>query len=110
MRSFLNILAASIALAGSILLAFSLTVTSSTFRPVATNDGGTLLCFDGRELEAGYGGGLVLTKNPCPDWERAKPVAIILANHESFVTWGIILLGLCFLLQLLSEIGSKLWR
>ncbi len=87
--------------AAGILLFYSLTVTSSRFKPILTSDGAHL-CFDGKLLAAGYGGPLGLSSDPCPGWDEEKPAALVSAEHPKFIGWGFALLGLSFVLQLLD--------
>ncbi len=91
--------AATFGLVAGILLFFSLTITSSPFKPIVTVDGAHL-CFDGKLLAAGYGGPLVLTSDPCPGWNQAKPAALVSAEHPNFIQSGLILLVISFGLQL----------
>jgi hypothetical protein len=95
-----KITAALSGLASGFLLFYSLTIVSSPFRPIVQN--GAHLCFDGKLLAAGYGGPLVLTSEPCPGWEQAKPVALVSTEHPKYVPWGLRLLALSFLLQLVD--------
>jgi hypothetical protein len=91
-------------LASGFLLFYSLTIVSSPFRPIIKD--GAHLCFDGKLLAAGYGGPLVLSSEPCPGWEAAKPVALISTEHPKYVPWGLGLLALSFLLQLVDILVS----
>jgi hypothetical protein len=86
--------------AAGILLFFSITVTSSPFKPILTKDGAQL-CFDGRLLAAGFGGPLGLA-GPCPGWDKAKPAALVSSEYPKFVKLGFILLFSSFTLQLLD--------
>jgi len=93
--------AATFGLVAGILLFFSLTITSSPFKPIVTVDGAHL-CFDGKLLAAGYGGPLVLTSDPCPGWDQAKAAALVSSEHPNFIQWGLIFLVISFGLQLLD--------
>ncbi|HXN99663.1 MAG TPA: hypothetical protein VN881_11360 [Candidatus Acidoferrales bacterium] len=90
--------AAFAGLLASIVLLYSLTVTSSPFKPILTADGAHL-CFNGKLLAAGYGGPLVLSPDPCPGWNEGKPAALVTAEHQNFIPWGLGLLVLSFVLQ-----------
>jgi hypothetical protein len=90
-----------------ILLFYSLTVTSSPFKPILTTDGAHL-CFDGKLLAAGFGGPLVLSTEPCPGWDKAKPAASVSAEHPRFIRWGFALLWISFFLQLVDIKFSRL--
>jgi hypothetical protein len=94
-------LAAIFGLAAGILLFYSLTITSSPFKPIVTVDGAHL-CFNGKLLAAGYGGPLVLSSDPCPGWDEGKPAALFSAEHPKFIRWGLFLLVISFGLQLLD--------
>jgi hypothetical protein len=82
-----------------ILLFYSLTITSSPFKPIVTADGAHL-CFNGKLLVAGYGGPLVLSPDPCPGWTEGNPAALVSAEHPYFIRWGLFLLVISFGLQL----------
>jgi hypothetical protein len=88
-------------LVASILLALTFSVTSSPFRPILTSKGETALCFEGKLLVAGFGGPLVLSTDPCPEWDQAKPAALMEFKHPRFLRWGFVLLALAFALQLI---------
>jgi hypothetical protein len=96
-----KLLAAFSGLVSAFLLFYSLTFASSPFKPILTKDGAHL-CFDGKLLAAGYGGPLVLGSDPCPGWEEGKPAALVSTEHPAFVPWGLSLLALSFLLQLVD--------
>jgi hypothetical protein len=85
--------------AAGILLFYSLTITSSPFKPIVTTDG-VHLCFNGKLLVAGFGGPLVLSSDPCPGWDAGKPAALVSTERPSFIPLGFALLGISFLLQL----------
>ena len=88
-----------------ILLFFSFTSTSSTFKPILTTDGAHL-CFNGKLLVAGYGGPLVLSQEACPGWNEGKSAALVSAEHPIFMLLGFILLGLSFVLQTIDILSS----
>jgi hypothetical protein len=96
-----KIIAALSGLISAFLLFYSLTIASSTFKPIVTKDGAHL-CFDGKLLAAGYGGPLVLSTEPCPGWEEGKAAALISTEHPQYVPWGLGLLAFSFLLQLVD--------
>jgi len=93
-----KLLAAISGLASAILLFYSLVIAPSPFRPIVTEDGAHL-CFNGKLLAAGYGGPLVLSPDPCPGWQEGKPAALVSAENETYVWWGLSLLAFSFLLQ-----------
>ena len=102
-----KLIAALSGLASAFLLFYSLSIASSPFRPVLTKDGAHL-CFDGKPVAAGYGGPLGLSSESCPGWDESKPAALVSTEHPSFVTWGLCLLVLSFLFQLIDILGSAI--
>lgn len=95
--------AAVCGLLASIMLFYSLTVVSSPFKPIVTT-ADAHLCFNGKLLVAGYGGPLVLSPDACPGWDEGKPAALVASEHQSFISWGLGLLMLSFVLQV-ADIG-----
>ena len=75
-QRFVKYGAAICGFAAGVLLLYSLTITSSPFKPILTQDGAHL-CFNGKLLAAGYGGPLVLGSDPCPGWDEGKPAALV---------------------------------
>ena len=101
-------------LAGSLLFFFSFQATSSNFRLLTTSDGRNALCVDDRALivtdaskDSNGDFGFVLGMRRCPDWENAKPAAVVHIEKPYFVTLGFVLLTIGFLLQLLSIPNPK---
>jgi hypothetical protein len=100
-QRFLKYGAAVSGFASTVLLLLSLTLSSSSFKPILTEDGAHL-CFGGKLLAAGYGGPLVLTSEPCPGWKTGKPAALVSAEHRDYEWCGFGLLAISFLLQLID--------
>lgn len=97
-----KVLATVSGLISAFLLFYSLNIESSPFKPILTSDGAHL-CFNGKLLAAGYGGPLVLDPNAaCPGWEGGKPAALIATEHPRYVPWGLGLLLVSFLFQLVD--------
>ncbi len=97
--TLLNCGASFCSLFGAVLLFFSLTIGPSPFRLVATRDGRTGICFDGKWVVAGFGGPLILSDESCVGWEQAKPAAVVAAERPKLVPWGFGLLTFGFVLQ-----------
>src|ERR1700691_5183089 len=90
-------------LLGTALLFLSFQATSSNFRLITTSDGRSALCVDQRAmLIALPNGGFQMGIQKCPEWENARPAAVVNIERPSFVTLGFICTTLGFLLQFLS--------
>jgi len=95
-------------LLGTICLFLSFQATSSSLRLVTTSNGSTALCVDGNLLISsvpglsGFGVG-----GPCPEWERARPAAVVTIEHPILITLGFVLTSFGFLLQFLSIPSPK---
>jgi len=95
-------------LVGTVTLFLSFQATSSNFRLITTKDGKSALCVDQRAmLIALPGGGWTIGSQQCPDWENARPAAVVNIEKPGFVTLGFILTTLGFLLQFLSFPSPK---
>ena len=93
---------------GAGILFFSFQATSSNFRLITTPDGRSALCVDKRALIiAEPSGGFRIGAPDCPDWEHARPAAVVNFEHPSFVTIGLLLVVLGFVVQFLSIPGPK---
>ena len=44
----------------------------------------------------------MLSEEPCPGWEEGKPAALVSTEHPKYVPWGLGLLAVSFLLQLVD--------
>jgi hypothetical protein len=89
-------------LAGSVLLFLSFQATSSNVKIVTTKDGRTALCVDGRGLIESGARGFGVGMSKCPDWENAKPAAVVNIEYPFMVTLGFSLTLAGFLIQYLS--------
>ncbi|MDQ2947815.1 MAG: hypothetical protein M3Y27_18090 [Acidobacteriota bacterium] len=97
-------LALAMNLSGTILLFFSFQATSSNVKIVTTEDGArTALCVEGRGLIVSEpGGGFGFGTSKCPEWERARPAAVVNIEKPFLVTIGFILIAVGFFVQYLS--------
>jgi hypothetical protein len=97
---FLNLL-------GAILLFYSFQATSSDFKLITTSSKSVLpdskqyaLCVNDYALIVSDGkNGISLGHPGCPDWEDARPAAVVSIEHPWFEKAGFSLLILGFLLQ-----------
>jgi hypothetical protein len=98
-------------LLGSLLLFYSFQATSSDFRLVSATSNSTIagelkqyaLCVnDYTLLETDSHHGVAIGSMGCPDWEHARPAAVVNIEHPRFVGIGFILMLSGFLLQYLS--------
>ena len=97
-------LGAALNLAGAVLLWLSFQATSSNLKIVTTIDHRTALCSGGRALIVDdpihHGTSFGLSR--CPEWENARPAAVVNVELPFLVTLGFILLLLGFLVQYFS--------
>jgi hypothetical protein len=93
---------------GTVLLFLSFQATSSNFRLITTSQGDSALCVDQRALIISYAvRGMSIGTMDCPDWQNARPAAVVNVERPSFVTLGFICTTLGFLLQFLSIPTAK---
>jgi hypothetical protein len=85
---------------GGLFLFYSLTFEPSHFRLVKVGDKKLAMCLDDKVVQAGYGGPLVATDEPCPNMQHIGPTLQVIANRPSLATWGIWLVVAGFFLQL----------
>ena len=98
---FLNLL-------GTVMLFLSFQATSSNLKLVTTKDGRTALCVENHALAVSLpNGGIALGMAVCPDWENARPAAVVNVEHPAFVSWGFAFTTLGFLIQFLSFPSPK---
>jgi hypothetical protein len=103
----LNLFGLVTSLVGGILLAYALTLRPTNFRLVQTSDSnGMALCLGDKTVQAGFGGPLVVTSDPCPDTLHTGPTPEVLTNHPSMTTWGIRLIIAGFAFQLPAAIKT----
>jgi hypothetical protein len=89
-------------------LFLSFQATSSNFKLVTAPDGKSALCVNGRALIVSLPqGGTAIGMNVCPDWEHARPAAVVNIEIPSMVTLGFIFITAGFLLQFLSIPGPR---
>ncbi len=86
--AILNLAGLALSVAGGVILTYSLTVKPSHYRLVKTREGTVAICLDGKLVQAGFGGPLVATDDPCPDMETTGPVLQVVANRERLSKWG----------------------
>jgi len=75
--------------------------TSSDVKIVATIDHRTALCVAGRAMivTSPGGSGVSIGMPACPDWENARPAAVINVEYPFFVTLGFLMLISGFVIQ-----------
>lgn len=90
------------------MLFLSFQATSSDFKLVTTSSGDSALCVNGRAMiVARSNGGWLIGSRTCPDFEKAKPAAVVNSEHPVLITFGFLLSTLGFLLQYLSFPSPK---
>ena len=101
--AILNLAGLGSSVAGGVILTYSLTVKPSHYRLVKTREGTVAICLDGKLVQAGFGGPLVATDDPCPDMETTGPVLQVVANRER-LKMGLPVIMVGFALQLPAAI------
>lgn len=99
-------------LAGTALLFYSFQATSSDFRLVTARTQSVLakdefvqyaLCVNNFALvQTDSTGGVMIGHRGCPDWQHARPAAVVNIEHPVFVGLGFMTLMAGFLIQYLS--------
>ena len=97
---FLNLL-------GTVLLFASFQATSSDFRLVTTKDHRYALCVDKSALIVKGENGFGIGEQSCPEWDNARPAAVVNFERPWMVKTGLILTILGFLMQFLAIPGPK---
>jgi hypothetical protein len=93
---------------GTVLLFLSFQATSSNFKLITTSDGRSALCVNNRGLVVSHpNGGFAIGSSTCPEWERARAVAVVNVERPIFVTIGFAFASFGFLLQFLSIPSAK---
>jgi hypothetical protein len=85
-----------------VLLFLSFQATSSNIKIVSTGDKRTALCVNGRGLFVIHEDGGMDMGTACPEWENARPAAVVNVEKPFWVTLGFIIISLGFLLQYLA--------
>jgi hypothetical protein len=105
-----NLIGLGLTLIGSLLLAYSLSLKSSNYRLVETDNRAVVICLNERVVAIGFGGPLVTTDEPCPREITPSIAPVIEANRPGFVFWGLFFIIMGFLLQLPSALSQALTR
>ena len=94
-------------LLGTALLFFSFQATSSNVRLIRTDSGNTAFCLNGYAPVTIQSNGAWLMNAPCPDVQKARPIAIVNTEKPSLVFLGFLALMAGFSLQLLAIPSAK---
>jgi hypothetical protein len=99
-------------LAGTALLFYSFQATSSDFRLVTSISKSVILSKEIRRyalcvnnyalVETDSEHGILIGHENCPDWEHAKPAAVVNIEHPTFVGIGFVILIAGFFVQYLA--------
>ena len=82
-----NLLGLACGLIGGLLLAYSLELKPTNFRLVEGRDKQVAICLNGRKVETGFGGPLVVSDEPCLDVNDTGPTPQVTAIRPGFVRW-----------------------
>jgi hypothetical protein len=80
----------------------------SNFRLVEGNDKQVAICLNGKKVVAGFGGPLVVSEEPCLDMTGTGPTPQVMANRPAFVTTGVWLIIIGFVLQMPGAFSTVL--
>jgi hypothetical protein len=80
---------------------FSFQATSSNLKIITTKAGFTALCVDKHALLISLpnGNGIGMGMSSCPEWENARPAAVVNIEKPWLVSIGFVILCFGFLLQ-----------
>jgi hypothetical protein len=95
---------------GAILLFLSFQATSSNIRIITTADGRTALCVEKRGLIVAHPRDSLIAMQinvDCPEWEHARPAAVVNLELPWLADLGFILSILGFVLQFFAFPGPK---
>jgi hypothetical protein len=101
-----NLIGLFVSVVGGVLLFYFLELKPSEFRLVKQHDGGMALCLKDKRVESGYGGGLIVTDEPCPEMDTTGPTAEVVSSKPAFATWGLRLIIAGFVFQLPAAISA----
>jgi hypothetical protein len=87
---------------GGVLLFLRLTLKASNYRFVEKSDHSVAICLNDRSVATGFGGGLIVTDEPCPLGIGPSVAPVIEAEKPAYVPWGLGLIWVGFLLQVPS--------
>src|SRR5580658_5812977 len=105
-RAIANLLGLTAGVVGGVLLAYSLSLKTSSYRLVETGKHEVVICHGDKLVVAGYGGGLVASNESCPDGTGPSEAAVIETNNDTLAKWGLILVILGFALQLPTAVND----
>jgi hypothetical protein len=94
-------------LLGTALLFFSFQATSSNVRLIRTDNGNTAFCLNDYAPVTIQPNGTWLMNAPCPNVQKARPIAIVNIERPILVSVGFSVLVAGFLLQLLAIPSAK---
>jgi hypothetical protein len=80
-------------------LFLSLTLKPSNYRLVETNNHDVAICLGDKVVSSGYGGGIGVGDEPCPQGIRPSRAPVIEAEKPAYVPWGLGLIWVGFALQ-----------
>jgi hypothetical protein len=102
----LNLLGIICSAVAGVLLLYAMPLQRTSYRLVETTTHEVAICFNEKEVVAGFGGPLVVSDEPCPKGLGASVTPAIEYEHPSFVTTGLALLLVGFVLQGPAAIGG----
>jgi hypothetical protein len=96
----LNLLGVISSFVGALLLTYALTMTSLNYKLVETKEHGVAICLNDKLVASGFGGGIIMSDDPCPQAIGPSRAPVIEAERPAFFAWGLRLLWVGFFLQL----------
>ena len=78
----LNLVGLLFGLIGGLLLFFSLTLKPSNYRLVEKSDHGVAICLGDKLVASGYGGGIIVSDEPCPQGIGPSRTPVIEAESQ----------------------------
>ena len=102
---WLNLFGLLLTFVGAVFLDIALSVKTSAYKFVETEDHTVVLCHDNKVVGSRYGGGLRAGES-CPKGIGPSDVPVVETNNPSLAFAGLILVSIGFLLQGAAALGA----
>lgn len=96
--AWLNLFGLLLTFVGAVFLDIALSVQTSPYKFVETEDHAVVLCHDNKVVGSGYGGGFRAGES-CPKGIGPRQIPVVETNNPALAFAGLILVSIGFLLQ-----------